>query len=325
VGGHFVIWSVYYLSGQNHYLSNNGIETLLNDQHTEHNNINFHHHDCVLLEGFDQFKQLINRWSSTDFDINCYAVRANFAKTFHSLFGTDVCQATPDQIVQAELELTRDADRMIEFVQDSQYPLIFLKSDPVDKYSIFYNDRYPLDLHAQPTTMSEKLKEFQQSYYPGMELKFDNTVWDRREQLALMLLSFVRKDLSPAIDRTRPHLCYGTDDIWNDFDRVVPELLEHCGQRLDQTRWASWLNIYHIWRAKHDPFMSRNLDEILEAVVKNQYMSLKRYNLDFYKEAVIQSELIRRYNLNLKNWQLEKFPSNTQDLHALLEANIHTI
>jgi hypothetical protein len=54
-------------------------------------------------------------------------------------------------------------------------------------------------------------------------------------------------------------------------------------------------------------------------------MSLERFNLDFYKEVIIQNALLYKQNLNLKNWQLEKFPANTQDLHKLLEPNIHQL
>ena len=35
--------------------------------------------------------------------------------------------------------------------------------------------------------------------------------------------------------------------------------------------------------------------------------------------------LIYKYGLNLKTWQLEKFPNNTKQLHELLEENIHPI
>ena len=45
--------------------------------------------------------------------------------------------------------------------------------------------------------------------------------------------------------------------------------------------------------------------------------------MDLWQEAIVQHILIYKYNLNLKNWQLKKFPDNTQDLHKLLETNIH--
>lgn len=70
---------------------------------------------------------------------------------------------------------------------------------------------------------------------------------------------------------------------------------------------------------------SRNFDNIIDAIVNNRFMSLSRYRLDLIKEALIQSALITKYNLNLMCYGLDKFPDNTQDLHSLLEPNTHII
>ena len=53
-------------------------------------------------------------------------------------------------------------------------------------------------------------------------------------------------------------------------------------------------------------------------------MDLESFELDIMQEAAIQRELIYKYNLNFKTWQLEKFQS-TRQLHALLEPNIHSL
>ena len=53
-------------------------------------------------------------------------------------------------------------------------------------------------------------------------------------------------------------------------------------------------------------------------------MDLTRFDLDVIQEAFIQRELIYKHNLNLKTFQLEKF-INTQQLHNLLEPNIHPL
>ena len=45
--------------------------------------------------------------------------------------------------------------------------------------------------------------------------------------------------------------------------------------------------------------------------------------MNFYKEVMIQQALIRRHSLNLKTWQLETFPANTQELYKLLEPSLH--
>ena len=111
----------------------------------------------------------------------------------------------------------------------------------------------------------------------------------------------------------------------NDLPKVILEILDFTGSKLQQQRWNSWLSVYDQWRSRHDQSFSRNFNKIIDSIVNNRYMSLKRYNMNFYKEVLIQHALIFHHNLNLKTWQLSQFPENTQDLHALLEPNIHKL
>ena len=103
------------------------------------------------------------------------------------------------------------------------------------------------------------------------------------------------------------------------------EILNFIGNNIDQSRWNSWMSVHNQWRQLHAQSFSRNFTEIINAIVNNQYMSLKRYDIDFYKEVLIQHTLIFQHNLNLKTWNLTKFPDNTQDIHALLEPNFHNL
>ena len=64
------------------------------------------------------------------------------------------------------------------------------------------------------------------------------------------------------------------------------------------------------------------VDEIVDDILYNRPRNLIDFDLDLLQEAIIQQKLIKTYNLNLKNWQLECF-TNTQQLHSLLEPNIH--
>jgi len=65
-----------------------------------------------------------------------------------------------------------------------------------------------------------------------------------------------------------------------------------------------------------------NQPHIVDAIVNNLYYEI---DLTFDQEIIIQHCLIYQHGLNLKTWQLEKFPNNTQDLHKLLEPNIHSV
>jgi hypothetical protein len=64
------------------------------------------------------------------------------------------------------------------------------------------------------------------------------------------------------------------------------------------------------------------VDEIVDDILYNRPRNLLDFELDLLQEAIIQQKLIKNYNLNLQNWQLDKF-TNTQQLHKLLEPNVH--
>ena len=65
---------------------------------------------------------------------------------------------------------------------------------------------------------------------------------------------------------------------------------------------------------RHEP---NRLGEIIDAIVTNKYINLKRFNLDFMQECVILHVLISKHNLNLLAEGLEYF-TDTKQLHNLL-------
>ena len=93
---------------------------------------------------------------------------------------------------------------------------------------------------------------------------------------------------------------------------------------IDNDRYNQWVPIYEDWQQiqMNSLRFQYNYKHIVDCVVNNW-----SYNIDltFDQEVVIQHLLIYQHNLNLKTWQLKKFPGNTKDLHLLLEPNIHPL
>jgi hypothetical protein len=69
--------------------------------------------------------------------------------------------------------------------------------------------------------------------------------------------------------------------------------------------------------------LSWNIDYICHAIVNNFSFDLSDYDLTLWDEAIIQHLLIYKYGLTLKAWGLEKLPTNTKDIHKLLEKNVY--
>ncbi len=153
-----------------------------------------------------------------------------------------------------------------------------------------------------------------------------NNIWDLREFLALNLP--INQDVSilPNIDCSHDSYRLDSMELYNTFDVSVDNLFDYLGVTIDQDRRTLWNPIYNKWRKLHYDRMLFvwYFDEIVDSIINGNNIDLTRFNLDIIQEASIQQELIYTHNLNLKTWQLEKFTS-TQQLHQLLEPNIHDL
>lgn len=325
-GGHFVLWSMYYLSGQLQHWNGQEICSV-----PEPNDViqgkNAHQHNAVRARGLQDCLDLIKKSQSIDVPaINVYVTPIEINTVISTMYNTNRLLATADQIRICDEIVVNDTKMLIDFLQKN-YQFSFVKYTDHDRFNVIYNDRCPCDdlSSAELNSIDNKLDLWQQRFYNNTAEHFDKEIWDRREQLALIINTEPPVSFDHMIDFELPNLTYTTDDVWNDLPNVMLELLDYYQLPLEKSHWIDWKQAYYVWREKHDNHFSRCFDQIIEAIVNNHYMSLSRFNLNFYKEMLIQNALITRYNLNLKTWQLIKFPNNTQDLHELLEPNIHTL
>jgi hypothetical protein len=327
-GGHFIDWSVYFLSGQDHYFNPT---TSTNDRLLVSPGVNatknFHAHCSLIASGFKQLEENITKVCELGLPVvNIYVCLLNLYTTIQDLFGVTIDQATPLQCKQAVDYVSTDTRNLLSWLPHESYPIAFFDYHKNDFLNIFYNDRQPCDFSNNPLASSDEFyKLWTDTFFEDSSKHFDQTVWDRREQLALITRPVCDQSYYSLFDHTKPHLYYTTDDVWNDLPAVMSEMLEFFDLPIDRDRLEKWLPIYNTWRVKHDPYFSRHYNRILDAIVNNHYINLRRFNLNFYKEVLIQQGLITKYNLNLKTWQLIRFPSDTQALHKLLEPNIHAL
>ena len=152
-------------------------------------------------------------------------------------------------------------------------------------------------------------------------------IWDLREFYALNVRPYINSDIGKYIDYQKPTTYIDAKELFLDGKNTLINLINHLGLTLDQTRLAAWLPIYTSWQEDQLRLLkfSWNLDRICKCIIENLYYDISDYNFEFYQEAIIQHIMIYKYGMNFKLWQLEKFPNNTQDLHKLLEPNIHKV
>lgn len=328
-GAHFIDWSLYYVCNQDTYLVTD-IEKSLNKQ-PDINSTNWHAHKSYTARGSAAFKtavESIQKKSSTKF-VNLYATVLPDHLALDMLFHTTFQNASKDQIIKTREFVINDTKEIFSYCQHFNIPFVFVDYQDNDLLNIVYNNRQIIDWnHKLYSSVDELHLQFQETFYNTTKDSFSSeNIWDKREQLALLLHHQIpeKQNYRSMYDLSLPHLYYTTDDIWNGFPTILPEMCDFFNLPIRHDNLKSLEDYWHSWRNNHKQYFSRHFDEIINNIVNGNYMSLKRFKLDFIQETLIQNALITKHNLNLKTWQLEKFPDNTIDLHKLLEPNIHTL
>ena len=347
MGCTFIDWSIHFLSGQTTFfnaIDNQWIE-LTSDpltQHNAHNHKKNHPRGRIetgnVLDKFDQHATGVFTVYPQLLDIREQLFRIHARKT-----ATPISNQIPD-ILNSILDKNNhnlDENKKILEYQEQDYvelfnmcsqrntKIIYIDSNPeIDLYYttrrfkgnlLFGNNKPGAQSNELTTTEFEKYF-FGQSIAAYSEL---TDIWDIRERRALNLRPLQRK--RAILDFGLPHLWIDSRSFWTLGESYMHKILTYVGLPVNPDRLNRWLPIYAKWQKiqlTHLDFC-HTLPHMIESIVNNWDYSL--VDLTFDQEIVIQHFLIYKHNLNLKTWQLSKFPDNAKDLHALLEPNIHLV
>jgi hypothetical protein len=305
VGGTFLTWTLYYLSGQNEYYSSrlNKRINLIDNPLTKSNAHSFLSNHPI---------------SSDDFNNNFENLLKNF-NHFNVLYFHNFsdCDRSKDGTTAKAIDtVAKHCKKIIQLSISKKNSL----------YHCTYNKR-----HISTTAGQHKNhQQFIQTYFKHSNEKWNNLnltdTWDSREFLALNIRPDNTVRISDIHDFKFDHYYLDAMDLWTMFDQTVKKLFKYLELTVDDTRWDIWLRIYNEWKKIHYQAMQFDLyfDKILDYILAGKNFDLLQFELDIVQESAIQHTLIYKHNLNLKTWQLEKFQS-TQQLHSLLEPNTHPL
>lgn len=306
-GGTFVDWTIYYLSGATEYFSLIK-KTNLPLPHNPLNNTNAH--------GFRGSKI---GWPETfNYDFDLAKSQPNLQTMYFHHLRRDIPESNDLHVP------TQNAIHRAMAESDKQ---IFITLKPKHElYRCGYNRRIlgpRLDDPSQNySSHEEEHQHFVQTFFNTTDINNwqQQDIWDKREYLALSLpIGHYNSSIRPYVSDTG----YQQDafELYTKFD--IFAMFDYLDKKIDQTRLAHWKHIYKKWQTFHQQRVKFTLDfdQIVDAILHNKALDLVKYKLDLVQEAAIQ-KTIMSYGLNFKTWQLNKF-QNTQQLHSLLEPNIH--
>ena len=311
IGGTFLTWSLHYLAGHDNYFlaDQNSFIDLPVDPLNDTNAHKFRSNHPVTAE---KFTKIFNTLITTPTD------------TFHTIYFHNFkhsVESSDSWLAESIDRLTKHAKKII--VVQNLYSL----------YNCSYSRRAGgghlwHDPDAYVKDFDKIFEDFTEYFFKESTTKWSqlglNSVWDRREFIALNFNFDKIIQITPNIDLSIEHYCVDIMDLLNTFDISIKQLFEYLDLTVDSARWQHWVTIYTKWKKIHYDRLQFvwYFDTIINGIINGHSLDLTRFNLDIMQEAAIQHTLIYKHNLNLKTWQLEKF-QNTKQLHQLLEINIH--
>lgn len=325
IGCTFLDWSINYLGGKTKFLSlQHGWIDLVADPLT---NTSAHQHLKNHPLGFQGTRTYVEFLESKSnyFSIYPYHQKLHTAASELNIDGTCL---TNDNLIEIIQKITDDYQQMIEYLYNKGAKIVFLElSDDYPLYFLEAREKALLFKETTlPVTQDQVRDDIDSLFFSDSKQSWQEQglteIWDTRERLALCVRPFSKKSLQ--VEIKQPILKVNALDLWYHGEHKILEILDYCNIEICKDRMAKWLPLFNKWKNIQLKTLEFQLlhKDILNAIVDGKSMAI---DLNFSQEVVIQHCLIYQYNLNLKTWQLDKFPNNTLELHKLLEPNIHQI
>jgi hypothetical protein len=326
VGCTFLDWSINYLKGASKFFNRKlGWIDLVSDPL---NSTNAHSHRKNHPNGFLETCEYVD-FMQKNLD---FATLYPFPISFYSAASVlNQSLINIDKNAWQEVVRYRDHDynQMLHWLEKQGAKIVFVstsKSLPLYVTSEFRSLERLIHHNNKPTSIEEVRQSndivfFQDSVNEWSNLGLTN-VWDTRERLALSTRPF--DVLEENVDFAIQHYWIDSQELWFNGDKKIPEILDWLEIKINPLKFDQWLSVYHKWRNLQSNTLSFQVNylHIIEAIVNGWSYPI---DLTFDQEVVIQHCLIYQHGLNLKTWNLTKFPNNTKDLHCLLEPNIHPV
>jgi len=324
IGGTFLDWSIHFLTGQTQYFSSKQNQFIpLVQNPVNHSQQNAHGHLKNHPAGADKTTQFLETCNNSTGLYSLYACPIHNS-TIAEKYEIAPVKDNLDKITQHKLADTKKlftvmaehGSATVHLAGESFVPLYFLGVRDLGTFML---------KTGSPASVEELKNDFETVFFSDSNEKWNaaglTNSWDIREKNALNI-----RPLDPIHEHylSIPHLRIDCREFWHNGISAVSRIMDYLKLQIVPDRFAQWKNVYSQWSKTHTESMEfvYNCDHIVSAIVNNWDYAI---NLTFEQEVVIQHFLIYKHGLNLKTWQLEKFPNNTNQLHNLLEDNIHQI
>lgn len=303
VGGTFLTWSIYFLTGKTQYFSQTK-QAFVELPSTPLTTKNAHKFRAIHPTNINEFNKCLPNAIANDECVYIHQFR--------------------DNTKPAVDQLCNSASKVIVIATPQDQALYYCRYKPRSGATPGWGTESIL---SEPDKIYQ---DFVSYFFADSKKSWENEnltdIWDQREFIALNFDYAIRDEILSYIAPSVGYYHIDTMDLWTSFDGSVRDMFAYLEIEIDETRYAQWVLVYNQWKTVHTNSVKFiwYFNIIVNAILNNTNIDLARFKLDICQEAAIQRELMYKHNLNLKTWQLDKF-QNTMQLHNLLEPNIHNL
>lgn len=325
LGCTFLDWTINYLSGvEQIFNAKHGWVKLTDNPVTA---INAHGHLKNRPMGLAQLKAQTAILEANSEFITMYPEHIRYVDAAREL-NINIDNVSVDDQARITQYCQDDYKNVLEWLSNRGAKIIFvslpeslvLYNFNIRNIEISFNDYY------EPKDKEEFVEGIESVFFDNSITKWgenaSTNIWDIRERKALDYRPF--KSFNWDIDFSIDHYWLDCQQLFFGGEQKISEIMRYLELEIVESRLPHWKSVYEQWQQiqiKHLNFCYEH-QHIVDSIINNWDFNI---NLTFEQEVVIQHSLIYQHNLNLKTWQLEKFPSNTKLLHSLLEPNIHPL
>ncbi len=333
LGCSFLDWSLLWLSGQSRVFSvdHDGWQPITSDPLGQQL-ANAHGHCRNHRSGAQQNLAMVQHLQSVTgagrLSLYPYPLHADLCCRDLGISVADLAQ--PHTLARVHDYQRCDFINMLSGMHQQGIPVIYVAFDPAVRGHKWQrrNAERLWTQDRRPDSVQQLIDEQQDIFFSHSQARWHELglteIWDQRERMALDMRPF-DTHWDHDLVLPMPHLWINCQDLWFDTERTVPIMMQWLDLDIDQQRWQQWLPVVAQWRCIHNNALQfpRMLDHVVRCILSGQDLDLPELTL--YQEAIIQHCLIYQHGMNLRTWQLIKFPRNTRLLHDLLEPNTHPV
>lgn len=142
--------------------------------------------------------------------------------------------------------------------------------------------------------------------------------WELREWLSLFYREWINEwiHINDDIKSIDQKLVLGNTDILNNLEDAFLKIVDYCGLTPTMTHDSFVTE----WTAKQQYILDEFylIQKIIQNTLDQQYFKWSKEQLCFLSESIIQARL-RLLGYEIKCYNLNEFPTNSLDLHSILE------